>query len=111
MLVKCWSDVGHAKRKAGICVLTWFSIVEMMGFEPTTPTLRANKVAFLHAEICAGLPESYNLDEKHQICDNINATNTAIDKAIRKDFETLPDFEKKRLLNMLGTSGNPKREW
>ena len=28
------------KRKARICILTWCFVVEMMGFEPTTPTLR-----------------------------------------------------------------------
>ena len=28
------------KRKVRICTLTWYYVVEMMGFEPTTPTLR-----------------------------------------------------------------------
>ena len=29
-----------AKEKTRICVLAWCYVVEMMGFEPTTPTLR-----------------------------------------------------------------------
>ena len=29
-----------AKEKTRICVLAWYYVVEMMGFEPTTPTLR-----------------------------------------------------------------------
>lgn len=30
---------------------------------------------------------------------------------MRKDFESLPDFAKKRLLDMLGAPGTPEREW
>ena len=45
-----------------------------------------NEIAFLHANVCLGSPESYSLDEKRQICENIDATNAAIDAAMRADF-------------------------
>ena len=71
----------------------------------------ANEIAFLHADVCLGSPESYSLDEKRQICENIDATNAAIDAAMRAEFETLPDFAKPMLLDMLGAPGTPEREW
>lgn len=73
--------------------------------------IEANEIAFLHADICLGSPESYSLDEKRQICENIDATNAAIDEAMRKDFESLPDFAKKSMLDLLGAPGTPEREW
>ena len=30
---------------------------------------------------------------------------------MRKDFEALPDFAKKELLDKLGAPGTPEREW
>ena len=70
-----------------------------------------NEIAFLHADICIGSPESYSLDEKRQICESIDATNAAIDAAMRADFESMPDFAKKQLLDMLGVPGTPERDW
>ena len=70
-----------------------------------------HEIAFLRADICLGSPESYSLDEKRQICEDMDATTAEIDAAMRADFETLPDHAKKRLLDMLGTPGTPEREW
>lgn len=33
-----------------------------------------HKIAFLRADICLGSPESYSLDEKRQICEDMKAT-------------------------------------
>lgn len=49
-----------------------------------------NETAFLHADVCLGSPESYSRDDKRQICENIDATNSAIDAAMHNDFEALP---------------------
>ena len=46
-----------------------------------------NEIAFPHADICLASPDSYSLDEKRQICESIDATNAAIDAAMRKDFQ------------------------
>ena len=42
---------------------------------------------------------------------DIDATNAAIDEAMRADFESLSDFAKARLLDMLGAPGAPERDW
>ena len=36
-----------------------------------------------NADVCLGSPESYSLDEKRQIFENIDATIAAIDEAMR----------------------------
>ncbi len=70
-----------------------------------------HEIAFLRADICLGSPESYSLDEKRQICEDMAASTAEIDAAMRADFESLPDFAKKKLLDMLGAPGTPEREW
>ena len=82
-----------------------------MAIKDADKLIENNEIALLHADICLESPDSYTLDEKRQICENIDAANAAIDEAMRKDFESLPDFAKKRLLDMLGAPGTPEREW
>lgn len=82
-----------------------------MTIENANQLIEDNQIAFLHADICLGSPESYSLDEKRQICENIDATNKAIDEAMRADFNSLPSFAKVKLLDMLGAPGTSEREW
>ena len=70
-----------------------------------------HEIAFLRADICLESPESYSLDEKRQICKDMEASTAEIDAAMRADFESLPDFAKKKLLDMLGAPGTSEREW
>ena len=70
-----------------------------------------HEIAFLRADVCIASPESYSLDEKRRICEEMDASAAAIDAAMRKDFESFPDFAKARLLDMLGAPGTPEREW
>ena len=69
------------------------------------------EVAYLRADICIASPESYSLDEKRGICEGIDVANAEADAAMRADFEALPDFAKKCLLDMLGAPGTPERDW
>ena len=82
-----------------------------MMLENANKLIENNEIALLHADICIGSPESYSLDEKRQICEEIDSATEAIDAAMRADFEALPDFAKVKLLDMLGTPGTPEREW
>lgn len=77
----------------------------------TNQLIENHEIAFLRADICLGSPESYSLDEKRQICEDMEATTAAIDAAMRADFESLPDFAKSRLLDMLGAPGTKERKW
>lgn len=70
-----------------------------------------HELAYFRADVCLGSPQSYSLEEKRQICEDMEASTKAVDAAMRADFETLPDFAKKELLDMLGAPGTPEREW
>lgn len=70
-----------------------------------------NELAFFRADVCLGSPESFSLEEKAAICEDMDATNKAIEDAIRKDFESLsPEFQA-RLLDMLCASGCMTSDW
>ena len=46
-----------------------------------------NELAFFRADVCLGSPESFSLEEKATICEDMDVTNEAIEDAIRKDFD------------------------
>ena len=64
-----------------------------------------HEIAFLHADICLGSPQSYSLEEKKQICADMEASTAAIDAALKADFESLPPEAQSMLLDMLCASG------
>ena len=70
-----------------------------------------NEIAFLHADICLASPDSYSLDEKRQICENIDATNAAIDAAMRKDFQELPPHAQAKMLDLLQKADPEHFDW
>ena len=70
-----------------------------------------NELAFLRADVCLGSPESFSLEEKAAICEEMDATNKAIEDAIRKDFESLPPEFQGKLLDMLCASSCMTPEW
>ena len=45
-----------------------------------------HEIAYLRADICLGSPQSYSLEEKRQICEDMDASTKAIDAAMRADF-------------------------
>ncbi len=83
----------------------------MMNDKQWNDLMVEHEIAYLRADICLGSPESYSLDEKRQICEDMEASTAEIDAAMRADFESLPDFAKKTLLDMLGAPGTSERKW
>lgn len=60
-----------------------------------------NELAFFRADVCLGSPESYSLEEKAAICEGMAATNEAIEKAMRNDFQQMPPFAQDKMLDLL----------
>lgn len=83
----------------------------MMNQAQTTKLCEDNELAFFRADVCLGSPQSFTLEEKAAICDDMEATNKAIEDAIRKDFEALPPEFQGKLLDMLCASGCITPEW
>ena len=67
--------------------------------------------AYFMAELVDMSPESFSLEEKRQILDDMIASSTAIENALREDFARLDEVAQTRLLDSLGASGYRDRDW
>lgn len=68
-------------------------------------------MAYFRADVCLGSPESFSLDEKREICEQMESTSKAIEDAMKADFESLPSEFQVRLLDMLCSSGCESEEF
>ena len=64
-----------------------------------------HELAYFRADVCLGSPQSYSLEEKKQICADMDASTAEIDAAIKDDFVKLPPKAQGMLLDMLCASG------
>ena len=83
----------------------------MMSQNQVNQLCEENELAFFRADVCLGSPQSFTLEEKAKICEEMDSTNKAIEDAIRADFESLPPEFQDKLLNMLSASGCMTPEW
>ena len=83
----------------------------MMNQSQVNQLCEDNELAFFRADVCLSSPQSFTLEEKAKICEDMDATNKAIEDAIRADFEALPPEFQNKLLDMLCTSGCMTPEW
>ena len=83
----------------------------MMNDEKWTELQQTEDMAYFRADLCCYSPESYTLDEKRAICNDIIITSKAVLDAMRADFEQLPADARSRLLDMLCQSGFESPEW
>ena len=82
-----------------------------MNDEEWTELQQAEDMAYVRADLCCYSPESYTLDEKRAICNDMIITSKAVLDAMRADFEQLPADARSRLLDMLCQSGVESPEW
>lgn len=70
-----------------------------------TELQQAEDMAYFRADLCLYSPESYTLEEKREICEQMESTSKAIEDAMKKDFESLPPELRVKFLDMLCASG------
>ena len=61
---------------------------------------------YLKVDLCCYSPESYSLEEKRDICNEMVSTSTAVLDAMRAHFERLPSDARSKLLDRLCQSGD-----
>ena len=83
----------------------------MMNEEKWEELKQEEERAYFRADICLYSPESYSLEEKKQICNDMMSTSKATLDAMREDFEQLPPDARAKLLDMLCASGVESPEW
>lgn len=76
-----------------------------------TALQQAEDMAYFKADLCCYSPESYSLEEKKEICNEMVSTSKAVLDAMRADFEQLPADARGKLLDMLCQSGVESPEW
>ena len=59
----------------------------MMNEEKWEELKQEEEMAYFRADICLYSPESYSLEEKKQICNDMMSTSKAVLDAMRKDFQ------------------------
>ena len=67
--------------------------------------------AYFMAELVDISSESFTLEEKRRILDDMLASSAAIEDAMRDDFAELDEVTQTRLLDSLGESGYRDRDW
>lgn len=82
-----------------------------MNDEKWTELQQTEDMAYFRADLCCYSPESYTLDEKRAICNDMIITSKAVLDAMRADFEQLPANARSRLLDMLCQSEFESPEW
>ena len=83
----------------------------MMNDERWAELQQAEDMAYFKADLCCYSPESYSLDEKREICNDMISTSEAMLDAMRTDFAQLPPEARSKLLGMLCQSGVETPEW
>ncbi|WP_417134881.1 hypothetical protein [Rubneribacter badeniensis] len=71
----------------------------------------AEELAYFRTELVDISPESYSLEEKKQISEDMDKASAAIEDAMREDFSKLNKVTQTMLLDKLGVSGYRDREW
>ena len=83
----------------------------MINEEKMTELTQAEDMVYFRADLCCYSPESYSLEEKKEICNDMISTSKAVLDALRADFEQLPADARSKLLDMLCQSGVESPEW
>lgn len=67
--------------------------------------------AYFMAELVDISPESFTLEEKRQILEDMWKTSSDIENRMREDFAKLDEVSQTKLLDSLGASGYRDRDW
>ena len=77
----------------------------MMTNEQWQELAEEHELAYFRADVCLGSPQSYSLEEKRAICEEMEASTAEVEAAMKADFEALPPEFRVKLLDMLCASG------
>lgn len=96
---------GHGVREVAV----WRGAAKII--ENMQELIEDEAMAYFRADVCLGSPESFSLDEKREICEQMESTSKAIEDAMKADFESLPPEFRVKLLDMLCSSGCESEEF
>ena len=73
--------------------------------------MEEHEIAYLRADICLGSPQSYSLEDKKNICADMESTTAEIDAAMRDDFQQMPPLAQAKMLDLLQKADPEHFDW
>lgn len=73
--------------------------------------VQAESMAYFRADLAESMPESYSLEEKRRICDEMIQSTAAILDAMRADFQARSPEEQRELLADLCSDPDEDPQW
>ncbi|WP_208102718.1 hypothetical protein, partial [Gordonibacter urolithinfaciens] len=64
-----------------------------------------HEVAYFRADLALSDPEGYSLEEKAEIIEGMRSSTEEVERAMREDFESMPPEMRRRMFEMLASSG------
>ena len=64
-----------------------------------------HEVAYFRADLALSDPEGYSLEEKAEIIEGMRSSTEEAERAMREDFESMPPETRRRMFEMLASSG------
>lgn len=83
----------------------------MLSEEEYRQLLEDHEVAYFRADLALSDPESYSIEEKREIIEGMRESTEKVDRAMREDFESMPPEMRRRMFEMLASSGPGVREF
>ena len=83
----------------------------MMTSEQWETLAQEHEMAYFRADVCLGSPQSFSLEEKRAICEEMDASTKAVDAAMRAGFESLPPEGQARMLDLLEKTDSEHFDW
>ena len=77
----------------------------MISEEEYRRMLEDHEVAYFRADLALSDPESYSPEEKAEIIEGMRESTEKVDRALREDFESMPPEMRRRMFEMLASSG------
>lgn len=102
-------SVENLQSEMSISLLTntrFFRIGGPMLSEEEYRRLREDhEVAYFRADLALSDPEGYSLEEKAEIIEGMRSSTEEVERAMREDFESMPSEMRRRMFEMLASSG------
>lgn len=83
----------------------------MLSEEEYRQLLEDHEVAYFRADLALSDPESHSIEEKREIIEGMRESTEEVDRAMREDFESMPPEMRRRMFEMLASSGPGAREF
>lgn len=83
----------------------------MLSEEEYRQLMEDHAVAYFKADLALSDPESYSIEEKREINEGMRESTEKVDRALREDFESMPPEMRRRMVEMLASSGPGAKEF